>query len=109
VTPENPARYGELIRIFITGAGQVSPTAFTGVTGVPGQNVLAPVVVGLNNEGVRLVSAAYLEGAIGVFEIIFEVPQGTPIGPTRPIGVLLTRPGGQFVFPGNSPTIAIAQ
>jgi uncharacterized protein (TIGR03437 family) len=109
VTPENPARYGELIRVYITGAGPVTPLATTGFTGVANQQLLAPVVVGLNEAGVRVVSATYAEGMIGVYEIIFEVPAGTTTGPARPLGVLLTRPDGQFVFPGNSPTIAIAQ
>lgn len=109
VTPENPARWGEIIRVFITGANQVTPAAQTGVTGVAGQLLNAPVVVGINDAGVRLVSATYQVGAVGVYEIQFEVPQGTQVGPQRPLGILLVRANGQFVFPGNSPTIAISQ
>jgi uncharacterized protein (TIGR03437 family) len=108
VTPENPARYGEVIRVFVTGAGPTSPGFTTGTTGVPNQNVIAAVIVGLNDSGVRLVSATYLEGMIGVYEIAFEIPQGTATGPARPLGVLLVRSSGQFVFPGNSPMIAVA-
>jgi uncharacterized protein (TIGR03437 family) len=108
VTPENPARYGEVIRIFITGAGPTTPVFATGTTGVPNQNIVAGVIVGLNDSGVRLVSATYLEGMIGVYEVAFEIPQGTATGPTRPLGVLLVRSNGQFVFPGNSPMIAVA-
>ena len=108
VTPENPARYGEVIRIFITGAAQVTPGATTGVTGIPGQSIVAGVVVGLNDTGVRLVSATYMENMVGVYEIAFEVPQGTAPGAARPLGVLMVRPNGQFVFPSNAPTIAVA-
>ena len=108
VTPDNPARWGEVIRIFITGAAQVTPASTTGATGVPGQTIVAGVIVGLNDSGVRLVSATYLVNMIGVYEIAFEVPEGTPTGSAQSLGVLLVRPNGQFVFPGNSPTIAIA-
>ncbi len=108
MTPENPARWGETIRFFVTGAGQVTPQAFTGVLGVANQDILAPVVVGLNDAGVRVVSARYQQGAIGVYEIAFEVPEGTQTGPDRPLGIILYRNNQQAVFPANSPTIAIA-
>ncbi|MBK5294906.1 MAG: hypothetical protein JJE04_24910 [Acidobacteriia bacterium] len=108
VTPENPARYGEIIRAYITGGGQVTPNAITGVTGVPGQNMIAPVLVGINDSGVRLVSSTYAVGSVGLYEIAFEITPGIASGPARPLGIILTLPNGQFVFPGNSPTIAIA-
>ncbi len=108
VTPDNPARYGEIIRVFITGAGQTTPAAATGATGVTGQRLGIDVVVGLNDLGVRVVSAEYARGLVGVYEVQFEVPQGTQTGATRPLGILLARPSGQFVFPDNSPSIAIA-
>ncbi len=108
VTPDNPARYGEIVRVYITGAGQVAPTAMTGATGTAGQKVAIDVVVGLNDQGVRVVSAEYAQGMVGVYEIKFEVPQGTQTGATRPLGILLVRSNGQFIYPENSPTIAIA-
>ena len=108
VTPDNPARYGEIIRVYITGAGQVTPAARTGVTGTTGQKLTIDVVVGLNEQGVRVVSAEYARGLIGVYEIQFEIPPGTPTGAARPLGILLARPNGQFIYPENSPTIAIA-
>jgi uncharacterized protein (TIGR03437 family) len=108
VTPDNPARYGEIIRVYITGAGPVTPGAATGSSGVPTQNINAAVVVGLNDQGARLVSATYAVGMVGVYEIAFEVTNGTATGLARPLGVIMTRANGQTVFPGNSPTIAIA-
>ncbi|MCC6591061.1 MAG: hypothetical protein IT168_30530 [Bryobacterales bacterium] len=107
VTPDNPARWGELIKFYVTGLGQVSPQAFTGVLGTPSQAVNAPIVVGLNDAGVRLDKAVYSVGQIGVYEITFEVPEGTETGSARPLGILVARPSGEFVFPANSPTIAI--
>ncbi|MEZ5401997.1 MAG: Ig-like domain-containing protein [Bryobacteraceae bacterium] len=108
VTPDNPARYGEIVRVFMTGGGQVTPSARTGVTGVTGQVMNVTPSVGLSESGVRLISATYAVGMVGVYEVAFEVPQGTPTGSARSLGVILSRPDGQFVFPGNSPTIAIA-
>lgn len=108
VTPDNPARYGEIVRVYITGAGQVTPAAFTGSTGVAGQKIAIDVVVGLNDQGVRVVSAEYAQGMVGVYEVKFEIPQGTQTGGARPLGILLVRPNGQFIYPENSPTIAVA-
>jgi len=108
VTPSNPARWGELIRFYATGLGALSPQAFTGVSGVVNQNIVAPVVVGLNDAGVRMERATYQVGSIGVYEIVFEVPQGAQTGPERPLGLLVARPNGEFAFPANSPNIAIA-
>jgi uncharacterized protein (TIGR03437 family) len=108
VTPDNPARYNEIIRVYVTGAGQVAPTARTGSTGVGGQKLTTDVVVGLNDSGVRVVSAEYAKGYVGVYEIQFEIPSGTQTGATRSLGILLVRPNGQFIFPDNSPTIAVA-
>jgi uncharacterized protein (TIGR03437 family) len=107
VTPDNPARYGEIIRVYMTGAGQVNPAARTGVTGVPNQLLTPLPVVGINDSGVRVVSATYAVGLVGVYEVAFEIPQGTATGPARSLGVIMARPNGEFVFPGNSPTIAI--
>lgn len=107
VTPENPARYNEVVRVYITGAGQTSPAATTGSSGA-GQRIASDVVVGLNDQGVRIVSAEYARGLVGVYEIQFEVPSGTATGSARSLGILLVRPNGQFIFPDNSPTIAIA-
>lgn len=108
VTPENPAQYRENIRFYITGAGPVTPGANTGATGIPGQRINAETVVGLNDAGARLIAAHYAVGMVGVYEIIFEIPEGTTTGANRPLGLVQIRSNGQTVFPGNSPTIAVA-
>ncbi|HEU0138427.1 MAG TPA: Ig-like domain-containing protein, partial [Bryobacteraceae bacterium] len=48
VTPQNPARRGEILQVFATGLGAVTPSGVTGRAGVPGQEVVAPVIVGVN-------------------------------------------------------------
>ena len=107
VTPENPARGGEIIRIYITGANQVLPVARTGVTGVPGQTIWAPVDAGINNAGVRVVSAHYAVGMVGVYEIQIEVPQGIAARSDAPVGVILRRPDLSPVF-SNGSVMAVA-
>jgi uncharacterized protein (TIGR03437 family) len=108
VTPENPARWGEIIRIFITGGGQSNPRAQTGVPGAPGQQMVITPVVGINDQGARGVSFNYVVGSIGIFEVQIEIPDGTQTGNNRPVGVLLPRPGtNEFVFTFNAPVIAI--
>ncbi len=108
VTPENPARWQEVIRIFITGGGQSDPRAQTGLPGVANMRMLVEPIVGVNDSGARGVQFTYQVGQIGVFEIQIEIPDGTPTGNNRPIGVLLPRSNGTFAFTDNSPVIAIA-
>ena len=61
VSSSNPAHPGDIIRVFATGLGQTSPTAATNRAGVRDQNVIANVISGINNEGVRTVSAKMAE------------------------------------------------
>ncbi len=107
ITPDNPARLGEVVRFYATGLGQVTPATGTNRAGVPGQSVVAPVVAGVNNAGARLVSATYLEGAIGVYVIAVEIPRDTQTGPAQPLGLVMEGPGGARVD-ANSVNIPIA-
>jgi uncharacterized protein (TIGR03437 family) len=107
VTPANPARWGELIRAYFTGGGSaLDPRANTGQTGVPGQRLINQVIVGVNNAGVRVVSAQCAVGMIGVYEVIFEVPENTQAGPDRPFAIAVVGANGQSIF-GNGSMIAI--
>jgi hypothetical protein len=109
VSPDNPARWGELIRgYFTSGGSMLDPRANTGQTGVPGQRLINQVIVGVNDAGVRVVSAQYAVGMIGVYEVIFEVPQGTTVGSDRPFAIAVVNAAGQSIF-GNGSRIAIGQ
>jgi len=98
IGPDNPAARGETIRFFATGLGQTTPATATNRTGVPGQSVLAPMVAGLNDAGVQIVSAEYLQGAIGIYVIAIEVPMTTAAGPAQPLGFGVKNPDGTTVF-----------
>lgn len=87
VTAGNPARRGEQLRILVTGLGQVSPGTATGRAGVGGQAVIAPVIVGLNDAGVRLISAEYAQNLVGVYIVTFQVPDDAATGDNRHLAV----------------------
>jgi len=82
VSLENPARRGEIIRAYTTGLGTVSPPAATNSIPVAGtdSNVLGQVIVGVNNAGARLISARLAPNLIGVYEVVFQVPNDAPAG-----------------------------
>jgi uncharacterized protein (TIGR03437 family) len=108
VTPANPARRGETIRVYATGFGQVTQATGTNRAGVPGQRVNANLVLGLNYEGTPFISAEYAPGLIGVYVITFQVPNTAPAGNAIPLNMALTGPDGQQIFSRDT-SIAIAQ
>jgi uncharacterized protein (TIGR03437 family) len=102
VSPSNPAHAGEVIEVFVTGLGQVSPATATGNAGVPGQSVVGSVVVGLNNGGVPLISAVYAQGMVGVYILTMQVPIDTLTGPAQPLGVVAFDAAGNAYFAQGS-------
>ena len=108
VTPENPARRGEVLRMLVTGLGVVFPPTDTNRAGVPGQAVASPLIVGVNDGGVRLVSAEYAVGMMGIYAVSFEVPLDTAPGAHRSLAIAAFDASAELVF-GNSSTIAAIQ
>jgi uncharacterized protein (TIGR03437 family) len=106
IGPGQGARPGEIIRVFVTGLGQTTPTTGTNRAGVPGQAVLANMVMGFNNEGVRLVSAEYMVGVVGVYIVAFEVPSTATTG-TKPVVVAVVTPDGTNLIYSNGSTMAV--
>jgi uncharacterized protein (TIGR03437 family) len=83
VTPANPARGGEVIRMFATGLGATLP-AVTGTDdlaplGAPA-TVRAQLFVGINNAGAPLVDAQLSSDLLGVYTVDFLVPTTAPQG-----------------------------
>jgi uncharacterized protein (TIGR03437 family) len=81
VSLENPARR-EIIRAYVTGMGLTSPALGTNQFPTPGTdaNVSGQVIVGVNNAGVRVISARALPDVIGVFEVVFVIDSDSPSG-----------------------------
>lgn len=106
VTPQTPARRGETLRMYAIGLGQTTPTADTNRVGQPDQVVRAAVAVGIDDAGVEVVSAKLAENLIGVYEIIFVVPQTATFGNDRPLGFVMEVNPGQQLY-ANGSIIAI--
>ena len=106
VSPSNPAHRGEIITIFVTGAGQTTPATGTNDAGVPDQSIAARIAVGFNNAGTPYISAQTVVGLVGVYAITLQVPQDTTAGSNRPVGFLVFDQAGNAYF-ANSPVIDI--
>ena len=98
VSSANPALRGEVVRIYATGLGQTMPATATNRVGLDNQSVAASVIVGINNAGVRLVSAETMPGAVGIYIVALEIPADTAAGPNQPVGLGIAKPDGQIEF-----------
>jgi uncharacterized protein (TIGR03437 family) len=112
----NPARRGEIVRMFVTGLGATTPGIATGqfvplIQDASGNlvpqalNVNAQIVVGVNNSGVVVLAAKYAYGMIGVYEVNFQVPSNTPPGISIPFAVAVVQ-NNSLVF-GNPSLIPV--
>jgi uncharacterized protein (TIGR03437 family) len=108
VSPANPAQLGEDIILYVTGLGEVTPATATGDAGVPGQAVVARLLIGLNNSGVPLISANYVEGLVGVYAVTLKVPAATATGPSQPLAVVAYDSAGHLYF-SQSIGMAVAE
>ncbi|MFN0107133.1 MAG: Ig-like domain-containing protein [Bryobacteraceae bacterium] len=107
VTPTNPALRGEIVQAAVTGLGPTLGATFTNRVGLGGQSAVAPLVVGVNDQGVRIVSAMYAQGMIGVYWLAFEIPLDTTPGLYRNFAIAAENPGGELVFSNGSAIAAI--
>lgn len=92
VTPENPARRGETVKMFVTGIGPVTPATGTNRAGTGQQISNAAIAVGVNDRGVRVERVEYMAGAIGIYVITFEIPSDTAQGPYQNLGLIVSDP-----------------
>jgi uncharacterized protein (TIGR03437 family) len=84
----NPARRGEIVRVYVTGLGPTVPHVGTGQVDNPGADLIGAdalatgaVIVGISGSGgVTVTSARIAANMIGVFEVAFIVPAGAPQG-----------------------------
>jgi uncharacterized protein (TIGR03437 family) len=102
VTAQNPAVRGGTYYVVVTGLGLVTPATSTNSAGIPGQDVVLQVIVGLNNTGVPVLSQPapyYGVNSIGVYYVGFTIPIDAAAGPDQPLAVAVNV-NGQLVF-GN--------
>jgi uncharacterized protein (TIGR03437 family) len=111
----NPARPGDTLRMYVTGLGQTTPALFTDefdpLVEVDDEwvpqvlPVNAGLAVGVDNAGVLVVSAEYAYGMVGVYEVVFQVPENAATGNDAPFAIGVYQ-GTQLLF-GNPSLIPI--
>jgi uncharacterized protein (TIGR03437 family) len=83
VSLSNPARRGETIRIYITGAGPVLPALASGSVPTPGVDSVPTdpnqVIVGLNGSGTGAVMVRASPELIGVYQVTFQIPSDSSV------------------------------
>ncbi len=92
--------------LVVTGLGQATPTLVTNDTGL-GQNVTAPMVVGVSNAGVPVTSTQYAPDLVGVYIVTFQIPMTNATGADQNLAVAISI-NGQLVF-GNGVLLAGVQ
>jgi len=82
VSLENPARRGEVIRVYVTGLGATAPAVGTNSIAIPGTDslVLGQLIVGVNNSGARVITARMAPSQIGVYEVAFQIDPNATTG-----------------------------
>jgi uncharacterized protein (TIGR03437 family) len=107
VTTANPAKLGEQVRIYLTGLGQTTPAAATNTYASADQLVQAKIIVGLDNRGYDVTKASLVQNSIGIYEVIFTMPNDVTTGSYRPIVILLQDTAGNSYY-SNASVIAIS-
>ena len=75
VTPDNPARPGEIIQLFLTGLGATNPAVATNTPGpAPAALTVLDPVVGFDNAGVENFGGFYAPTLVTAYQINFRVP-----------------------------------
>jgi uncharacterized protein (TIGR03437 family) len=107
----NPARPGDIIRVFVTGMGPAAPALVTGALPYAGADslVLGQVIVGVNNAGARVVNSRVSPNLIGVYEIDFQVPTDAPSGNDVVLSVAVNAPGDSQTRFSNGSKLPVKQ
>jgi len=118
ISAANPARPGDIVRMFVTGLGQTTPNLSTNefdpLTLDSGNNwvpqvltVNAALAVGIDNGGVLIVSQMYSDDMVGVYEVDFQVPQNAPTSNSVPFAIGVYYDEGTKLQFGNPSLIPI--
>ena len=103
VTPQNPAKRGEVVVFYLTGLGVLNPRLETGVPAGANQ-AQAQVAIAFGTANTTPEYAGASPGFIGLNQINVRIPSGAPVGSDIPVSITV---GGTAM--ANPVTIAIAQ
>jgi uncharacterized protein (TIGR03437 family) len=84
----SPGRRGEILHSLSTGLGAVEPAVGTNGLGLSvTARVARQLVIGVDDRGVRLVSATYRSGSVGIEDVAFQIPANARTGDNIPFSV----------------------
>lgn len=97
--PGTPVQRGSTVKLLVTGLGQTLPPILTLAPGAAGQLVAGSLTAGINDEGVRVIRAEYLQGQAGAYLVEIEVPATIAAGPYQPVVIAITpATGGEPLY-----------
>jgi uncharacterized protein (TIGR03437 family) len=83
ITPQNPARPGEVVAVYLTGLGPTQPRVATGAA-APAAEPLArteqPITVRVANRNAEVLYSGLTPTTRGLYQINFRIPRDTPAG-----------------------------
>ena len=108
ITPDNPAIAGEVIYVYATGLGLVTPSTANAAivdgaayTYTLGNTATAEVSVQAGGVTADVISAGLVPGSVGIYEVLFQIDQSTVGDPNAQITV------AQDIYISNVVTIPI--
>jgi uncharacterized protein (TIGR03437 family) len=109
VSLENPARRGEVVRVYVTGLGATAPVVGTNSIAIPGTDslVLGQLIVGVNNSGARVITARMAPTQVGVYEVAFQIDPNAPTGNNVVLSVAINPVDGSATQFSNGSKIPI--
>jgi uncharacterized protein (TIGR03437 family) len=111
VSLQNPARAGEIIRVYVTAMGPALPALVSGALPFAGADslVVGTVIVGIQNAGTRVIGARVSPNQIGVFEVAFQVPSDAPSSNDVVLSVAVNAPGDSQTRFSNGSKLPVKQ
>jgi uncharacterized protein (TIGR03437 family) len=106
VTPQNPARIGDVLQIFSTGLGTTDPPVASGAAGPSFSTVTNPVSVTVGGVNAQVIYQGLAPGFVALYQVNIIVPSGVTPGDAVPL--VLTQ-NGVSSNPENPATIPVRQ
>lgn len=103
VSPSNALARGEIGRAYVTGL--ILPDGLTTNAQVPIDTDIVntnPLIVGVSNAGVPVISVKYARNMVGVWEVQFEVPTKAKTGSNLPFAIGVPLTGGGHAYSQTS-------
>jgi len=104
VTPDNPARIGDVLQIFATGLGATDVAVQTGAAAPAFSTVRLPITATVGGAQATVVYQGLAPGFVGLYQVNVVVPEGATPGSAVP---LVLRQNGLVSNPDSPITIPV--